>query len=67
MIRCEAHKDTNTYDIAWNGDITGLLEETAVLLYSLHQKSGIDLKKLLRDLKKLCLAAYEPIPQEGDE
>lgn len=67
MIHVESHKDINSYDIKWDGDITDLLEETAVLLYTLHQKSGIGLKELLRKLKKLCLAAYEVTPQEGDE
>ena len=65
MIHVEAHKNINSYDIKWDGDIEDLLKETAVLLYTLHQKSGIDLKKLLRKLKKLCLAAYE-VTQEKD-
>lgn len=67
MIRCEAHKETNSYDIQWDGSLFDLFEEIAVLLYAIHQESGMEWERLFRDLKKVCLAAFEVTQEKEGE
>jgi len=66
LIHVELHEGTKTYDLQWDGTIIDLFKEVSVLIYAMHQESGIDSEKLLEDLEKVYFAIYGDV-QKGDE